>query len=135
MVYKDKKEAQDALSKLNDSIDAAKEQAAKLEAVINGFDDKDSKLEAMEKRFIELMNGLTIKLVDRGINYYRGDVWIAELDIKNKVVWFRYFHFWSFFEKEFGLKYDDITSFTTNMVKKHLNCDGFTTSNGKRSKL
>ena len=128
MVYKDKKEAQDALSKLNDSIDAAKEQAAKLEAVINGFDDKDSKLEAMEKRFIELMNGLTIKLVDRGINYYRGDVWIAELDIKNKVVWFRYFHFWSFFEKEFGLKYDDITSFTTNMVKKHLNCDGFTTN-------
>ena len=128
MVYKDKKEAQDALSKLNDSIDAAKEQAAKLEAVINGFDDKDSKLEAMEKRFIELMNGLTIKLVDGGINYYRGDEWFAEQDIKNKVVWFRYSRFWLFFEKEFGLKYDDITSFTTNMVKKHLNCDGFTTN-------
>ena len=127
MEYKNKEEAQAALDKLKASINTAKEQAMRIEAIVNSFDSSEYKLGLMEKRFIELMNGLTIKLVDNGIIYYIGEDWIVNQDVKNKIVYFSYYRFWSFFEKEFELKFDDIQSFTTDMVKKHLNCEGFTT--------
>ena len=128
MEYKNKEEAQAALDKLKASINTAKEQAMRIEAIVNSFDSSEYKLGLMEKRFIELMNGLTIKLVDNGIIYYIGEDWIVNQDVKNKIVYFSYYRFWSFFEKEFELKFDDIQSFTTDMVKKHLNCEGFTTA-------
>ena len=58
--------------------------------------------------------------------YKRDDIILFELDLKNERLWCSYEHYWSFFEKEIGLNYDEIQELTRGMVGEHLNCKQFT---------
>ena len=75
-----------------------------------------------EQRFLELIQGLEIKLdadYPDSIYFFKQDTYFVELDFKNKIIWFRYLGFWSVFEKEYGLDYDEIQQLLKNLLEKH----------------
>ena len=60
------------------------------------------------------------------IFYKKDEVILFEQDLKNEWLWCSNQHYWSFFEKEIGLNYDEIQELTRGMLGEHLNCKQFT---------
>ena len=92
-----------------------------------------------EQIFLDLWNGCTIKFdfekYPEKIFLMKNDKVIFEQDHKNGRLWCNYNRVWLIFEKEFGMKYDDIQSFIKNMVEKHFKLWVLTPLNDKLSKL
>ena len=54
-----------------------------------------------------------------------GVLW--EYDRKKKIVWLRWLLIWSFFEKEYGIEYQQIQVFTKGLLEEHFKTKGLTT--------
>jgi len=97
-----------------------------LEEYVKSLPPEKTRDRLMEETFIEFMNqGLTLKLNYGDIFYYKGVEWVVCKNSKNKVVWLKYYLFWSVFETKFGCNYKEIKNFLNGMVCKHLGCNGF----------
>ena len=118
-MYKSKEEAVKALNDANKIIEEAKNY------IENNSSDK---LLKMEKRFLELINGLKYEYYEGGViaRNVKGE-YIFGHNSKAKMVWLSYDRIWSVFKSEFNLNYDEIKKFTTGMVEKYMNCNSFTT--------
>ena len=58
--------------------------------------------------------------------YRKDDIILFDRDLKNKRLWCSRHHYWSFFNKEIGLNYDEIQELTKYFIGTHLNCKEFT---------
>ena len=56
-----------------------------------------------------------------------GEFMFEHDDEKNGYFWCSYARVWSVFETKFGMKYDEIQSFTKGMVEEHFKCKVNTT--------
>ena len=84
-----------------------------------------------EARFLELTNNLI-----RKFNYEKEEKNIYFLNEKGEVVfnedykigylYCRHSLYWSVFEKEYGMNYDQIKAFTASLMEEHFNCKGLT---------
>ena len=85
-----------------------------------------------EQRFLELIQGLEIRLDPKypdSILFFKKKISFVELDFKNKIIWLRYSDFWSVFENEYRLNYDEIQELTKGLLEKHFKLKGFTPKN------
>jgi|ERR1700733_7901235 len=99
-----------------------KERLLVLEGIINAPEKPTAK--QWLKDFIKL--DFTVKITEGYITCYLGDQWIFQEDFKNKVFWCYYYKGWQVFEKEYGLKYEQIQALYKKVVLKTFNCEGFT---------
>jgi len=74
--------------------------------------------------FINLLDGIEEYISDK----YPGDIFFRKNgiiymkhDSKNKRLWCSHEHIWSFFETEFGYKYEEISQLIQSMLEIHLN--------------
>lgn len=99
-----------------------------LEEYVKTIPPAKTKEELMEEAFIGLMNqGLTLKLGDGEMTYYKDDKWVVHHKFESKQSWFAYGMFWSFFVKSFSCYHMEIKDFLDRMLVKHLIREGFTT--------
>ena len=64
------------------------------------------------------------------IFYKKDGIILFEQDLKNEWLRCSYEHYWSFFDKEIGLRYSEIQELTRGMMGTHLNCKQFTPEQG-----
>ena len=109
------------------NVEEAREDLLKTQQIIINANKDIVKFEKMEKRFLELINGLkheyTIgNIIARNDN----DQDMFSYDSKNKQVWLSYDRILSVFYSEFNLNDHELQRFITGMVEKYMNCKGFT---------
>jgi hypothetical protein len=97
-------------------LDALKAREAELLAIINATGITP------EQRFIELVDGLTVK-IDKdwypdSIFYLREDEYIIE--VENDTAYLSKHLFWDIFKDEFGMRYAQIQDFIKSMLEKYL---------------
>ena len=88
---------------------------------------KPSKEFLMEKRFLELCEGLELKENRNKFPNFtflikNGEVWFEiekKQNEKTGYFWCSFDHYWLIFEKEFELKYTEIQSFTKGMAERY----------------
>ena len=68
-----------------------------------------------------------VRLTKGYITYYRDGQWVFQQDIKDKILWCYYYEVWQVFERDFGMKYDEIQALQKDVVGETLNCRDFTT--------
>ena len=68
-----------------------------------------------------------VRLTKGYITYYRDGQWVFQQDIKDKILWCYYYEVWQVFERDFGMKYDEIQALQKDVVGEILNCRDFTT--------
>jgi hypothetical protein len=104
-----KQQAQKELNEL-------KAREAELLAIINATEITP------EQRFIELVDGLTVKidkeLYDYSIFYFRNYKFIME--VENDKAYLNKHLFWDIFKDEFGMRYAQIQDFIISMLEKYL---------------
>lgn len=83
-----------------------------------------------EERFLEFIDGLTIKIDKEkypdSIFFFRGEE--CQIEIQKSIVWFRYEGFWKVFEDEFGMKYQQIQDFMKIQLEEHFKMKGVSPS-------
>lgn len=82
-----------------------------------------------EARFAEIVEGLKIgtrKDYPNSDFYVKGNDTYFEYDKKIKHLWCDYENVWRIFEKEYGIKYDEIQAFIKVQVAKRLNIKDIT---------
>lgn len=111
----------DALARLS----AIENEAARLREIITAPEKKSAEQwitdflnENAKKWRVEMGEGRQV--------WYIGDQWIFDLNRGNKYFWCYYYEFWEIFEKQYGMKYNEIQNLIKNQVLKHFFCDGFT---------
>jgi hypothetical protein len=81
-----------------------------------------------EERFLELIDGLTIKIDKEkhpdSIFFFRGEE--CHIEIRKSTIWFRYVGFWKVFEDEFGMDYQQIRGFLEIQLEEHFKMKGVT---------
>jgi hypothetical protein len=76
--------------------------------------------------FREITDGLSIINCDvyneEGLEfiYHKDGEWIFYQDSKNEKFWVHYYKYWSIFESNFGLKYEEIQAITKYLVEEAL---------------
>ena len=96
---------------------------------IEGKQPTITKEQQIEEFFLSVINGLTIQIKKQHPNsvfYKKGDSVFIEQDFKYKNIYCRYTDFWSVFESEYGLKYEQIQATIKSQLEKHLKMEGFT---------
>ena len=94
---------------------------------------KESKQE-YEKLFLSLshLDELEIKFdfikYKKHIFYFYNETELFDQDKKSRYFYINYDEIWSFFEKNFGLKYNDIQSITKELVERHFKLKDITTN-------
>jgi len=107
------------------SITLTEEQLKHIDAEVKKMNEP--KKPTPEERFWQLCEGLTIKN-DRGkypdvVFFFKDDEATFEYDAKNRYLWCRHSTVWSVFEKEYGMKYNDIQYLIKNQVEEHFKCN------------
>ena len=116
-----KSEAEQELQIITKKFEAEK---SKLLEVIN------KKITA-EERFLELTNNLIQKFdfEKEAVNIYYinndGKI-VYNLDYENGYIYFNYNLFWSIFESEFGMNYQEIQAFAKGQMEEHFKTKGLT---------
>lgn len=91
---------------------------------------KVSKKEEMEKEFLNLWNGCTLKFdfekYSQSIFLMKDGKYFFEQDFKRNYLWCSYNNVWSIFESKYGLEYNEIQSFIRDMVEQHFKLGGLT---------
>lgn len=105
-------------------VNTIKERLTVLEGIINT--PEVPKQTAKEWLLNFLSQDFTVKLTQGYITYYLGEQWIFQQDFKNGYLWCYYYKVWEVFEKEFGIKYEQIQALQKEVVGKALNCEAFT---------
>ena len=83
------------------------------------------------ERFLELTNNLIRKFdfekEEKNIYFLNEkEEVIFNEDYKSGYLYCEHSLYWSFFEKEYGMNYDQIQAFTASLMEEHFNCKGLT---------
>jgi hypothetical protein len=83
--------------------------------------DQEKKLLSPEERFLEIINGLEIKIDKKkypdSIFYFKGDKYFFELE--KDIIYCSYNNVWSIFLQEYKMNYDATQAFIKNQVEEH----------------
>jgi len=82
-----------------------------------------------EEKFLEMLNGCTIKISDMYITFNKPEGWMFYYNKKNNDFWCQYDRVWSVFQCEYGHNWQKFSELCVSMVEKHLGWNGVTPNN------